>query len=486
MTFHDLVSVSTSNLWRMKLRTFLTVSGVVIAIAAFVSMLSFGAGNQELVTKEFEELGLFNTVQVTPKSKSEKADTTRTALLDQSALDRLSQIPGVNLAYPYEAVSVTAKLGDSTVTTKAQALAVAAISTKRFSQVLAGVPFDSDSSDQVMVRSDLLKSFGLTRADSLVGQSIIVSVRVCRADSGLVHVLSDDGESVLDRLKRIAFDSLKFGSYVKRTVRSEANAAMGRFARGFLTAKDEIVDTFTICGVLDGQDAHRLRGGSIIMPLKAAHRFTSGFSGEPTELLSALASGKLFGEDGESANKNYPSVTLDIEPHVMHKAIKDSVEALGFSAFSFAEQFDEIRRFFRYFDMALGLIGLIALTTASLGIVNTMVMSILERRREIGVLKSLGADDRDIRVLFLAESGMIGIMGATIGTVFGWVISRIASAIAKMFMAKEGIPQAELFALPVWLILIALALGLGVSLLAGLYPASRAARVDPIEALRND
>ena len=70
MTLRDLVVISTGNLWRMKLRAFLTISGIVIAIAAFVSMLSFGAGNQEYITNQFNDLGLFNTMQVYPKEKN--------------------------------------------------------------------------------------------------------------------------------------------------------------------------------------------------------------------------------------------------------------------------------------------------------------------------------------------------------------------------------------------------------------------------------
>ena len=83
MTFTDFVAVSTGNLWRMKLRTFLTVSGVVIAIAAFVSMLSFGAGNQRYITKQFEELGLLTTMQVYPKTNSDKPDSVKAAVLDK-------------------------------------------------------------------------------------------------------------------------------------------------------------------------------------------------------------------------------------------------------------------------------------------------------------------------------------------------------------------------------------------------------------------
>ena len=113
-------------------------------------------------------------------------------------------------------------------------------------------------------------------------------------------------------------------------------------------------------------------------------------------------------------------------------------------------------------------------------------MSINERRREIGVLKSLGADDIHIRGLFLVESGVIGFAGTVGGILLGWGITRVVSVVARFYMRKENLPEVELFALPAWLILIALALGVGVSMLAGYYPAARAARVDPVQALRND
>ena len=179
-------------------------------------------------------------------------------------------------------------------------------------------------------------------------------------------------------------------------------------------------------------------------------------------------------------------MTLDLDPKISYKVVKDSVEALGYRSFSFAEQFDEMRKFFVYFDLALGIIGLIALATASLGIINTMFMSILERKKEIGVLKSLGADDGEIRQLFLAESGMIGTIGAIGGILLGWVVSSISSLVAMKVMSSQGLPPTELFATPPWLILVALAIGISISLLAGIYPASRAARIDPVNALRDE
>jgi putative ABC transport system permease protein len=204
------------------------------------------------------------------------------------------------------------------------------------------------------------------------------------------------------------------------------------------------------------------------------------------EIFAKMSSGTLFSNPGDASGKTYSQVTINFDPRIPYKGIRDSVEALGFRTFSFAAEFEEIQKIFLYFNLALSLVGLIALVTASLGIVNTMVMSITERKREIGVLKSLGADERDIRALFLVESGVIGFLGTVAGITFGWIIARIASAVAQAFMRNQGIPQMELFALPLLLIIIALGVGVGVSVLAGFYPAARAARVDAVEALRND
>jgi putative ABC transport system permease protein len=488
MTFRDLAAISSGNLWRLKLRTFLTVAGIVIAIAAFVAMVSFGAGTKQNIDKQFNDLGLLTTIQVYPQRRPNEPETSKTPKLDVAALDRFAKIPGVLLVYPYDAFTVKLKLRDTLIDSRAQSLSRVAMQTKLFSKMRAGTIFESDSSRSAIISSLLLKKLGTNSADSLIGKKIVVSVYVSTIDSALKHVVVDKGVTVFDRLKKIKVDSvLQSSSYRGRVLRTEANEAVQRFINGFMNARKTVSDTLTICGVIEAEHMGPVRMGDVIIPFKTSARFSSsGFSGNPTDLLAAMTTGNIFSPGDDNTGKTFSQVTINFDPHVLYKPIKDSIEAQGYRAVSFAAEFEQIQQAFIYLNMALGAVGLLALFTASLGIVNTMVMSILERRREIGIFKSLGADDREIRGLFLFESGMIGFIGASVGIVFGWIITRIAMLIARYYMTKEGIPEVELFSLPLWLILTALAFGIGVAVIAGLYPAARAARIDPVEALRNE
>jgi putative ABC transport system permease protein len=486
MTFRDLVSTASGNLRRMKLRSFLTISGIVIAIAAFVSMLSFGAGMQLNISEQFDKLGLLSIIQVY-SGEAEKTDSTSSVQLDDAALEYLDNIPGVELVYPFESLKLTVSLDDSIKTISAQALPFRAVQTKLFSTLIAGTLFSSDSSREALISEDMLGALGFESAESIVGKPIIASVEMARIDSGVVAMIRPISDIIQKRSAEISPDSLRNIEYARRIFRKELSGALKRFADGFMNNRETMVDTLAVCGVLESHRIGHLSLADMILPVATARRFSSGgFSGDPAEILVAVHSGKLFEEDPESLPGSYSRVTVMMEADALYEPIRDSINAAGFRTFSFAEEFDDIRRFFRYFNLALGLVGLIALITASLGIMNTMVMSITERRHEIGVWMSLGADMWDIRRLFLVESGLIGLIGALGGVIFGWIISRIGSLVARNLMEGEGVPPMEMFHIPPWLVLSALTFGVLVSLLAGYYPANRAARIDPVASLRNE
>jgi putative ABC transport system permease protein len=159
---------------------------------------------------------------------------------------------------------------------------------------------------------------------------------------------------------------------------------------------------------------------------------------------------------------------------------------MGFGTFALVDKFEEIKTSFVYMDMFLLAIGMIAIVVASLGIVNTMIMSIMERYSEIGIMKAVGAMDNDIKKIFVFESSIIGFLGGVFGLGMGWVVSGIINIVVNSLLARQGIPSVNYFSFPWWICLGAFLFAILVSVISGVYPALHAARVDPVVALRHD
>jgi ABC-type antimicrobial peptide transport system permease subunit len=157
----------------------------------------------------------------------------------------------------------------------------------------------------------------------------------------------------------------------------------------------------------------------------------------------------------------------------------------GFRVQSLELILDAANRVFALINVMLSSIGGLALFVASLGIVNTMIMAIYERTREIGTLKAIGASRGDIRNMFMIEAGLIGALGGVVGIIGGWLLGILLNQVIAWYIQQEKLPiQATFFVTPWWLALAALGFAALVGVVAGLYPAARAARLDPLVALR--
>ncbi|MGD0307365.1 MAG: FtsX-like permease family protein, partial [Candidatus Acidiferrales bacterium] len=213
--------------------------------------------------------------------------------------------------------------------------------------------------------------------------------------------------------------------------------------------------------------------GRLLIPLAIAQTLKIA---QPTDMREMLR--------GSSGKVSYDSLTVRVKNPAAVQSVEDSIKKMGFGTFSILDATKNLRLVFIVFDSLLGIFGSLALTVASLGIINTLVMAILERRREIGILKALGAADRDVRRLFFAEAGAMGLFGGIAGVILGWAIGRALNFATNVYLKRQGLPPIDLSSVPLWLVGSAIGFSFFVSLIAGMYPASRAAKLDPVEALR--
>ena len=230
-----------------------------------------------------------------------------------------------------------------------------------------------------------------------------------------------------------------------------------------------------VVGVAD-LDPESMRGPTrarVFLPLKLAE---SLHVMQPTDLreMSRAASDQPV----------YSSVSVRVKNPSQVQMVEDAIKKMGFNTFSILDASKSIQQFFKVLDVFLGIFGSLALAVAFIGIVNTLVMAILERRREIGIMKAIGASDRDVKKLFFAEAGAMGILGGIFGVALGWAIGQVINLGTNIYLKSQSFPAEHFWSVPWWLVGFALAFSFLVSLAAGLYPAGRAARLDPVQALR--
>ena len=164
------------------------------------------------------------------------------------------------------------------------------------------------------------------------------------------------------------------------------------------------------------------------------------------------------------------------------QSVKDQIKEAGLVAKGISEQLEDISKSFLVVKLALSLFGVIAVFVATLGIANTLLMAISERTREIGVMKALGGTASTIRRMFAAEAAAIGLVGGVLGVGAAVALGSVLNVVARAQL--DSVDELTAFAFPWWLIVGAVAFSALIGVLAGIYPANRAARLDPIEALR--
>ena len=256
---------------------------------------------------------------------------------------------------------------------------------------------------------------------------------------------------------------------------SDSSPATAEPSGGFSVVPKEL--RLKIVGIVETEPAAGYGGygnAKLLMPLQTASTLRAAQVNDLWDIV----------RDNTTNKTTYSSLSVRAKSPSQVEALEASIKNLGFSAFSLLDASKSLRTLFSVFDLLLGIFGSLALAVATLGIVNTLVMAILERRREIGVLKALGAADSDVQQMFFVEAGVMGFLGGLLGVGFGWLLGRAITFGTNVYLKRQNLNPIELSSVPWWLVIAALGFAVLVSLAAGLYPASRAAKLNPVDALR--
>ncbi len=209
-------------------------------------------------------------------------------------------------------------------------------------------------------------------------------------------------------------------------------------------------------------------------------------------LLPTRAATEFFLRIPQADEEGFDSAVVIVDDEEAVKEVARQIKDMGFEMFSLVAVIETIRMNVLLVSGATALVAVVALVVAAIGITNTMIMAVLERTHEIGIMKALGARDGHIRLIFVVEGLLMGLVGSGIGTTLGWLASFPGDAIARRIMESQpqqpmkDVLKDSLLVFPVWLVVGVPALVCLITTLAAWYPASRAARVDPVTSLRHE
>ena len=481
MSFIDILHLALRNLRQAKLRAFLTTMGVIVGVAVIVTMVSFGLGLQGNMLARFKALDFFNEIQVFGQGLStlagldrparrdegergnarQRADKSPTRILDDAGVKEIAAIPGVAYVEPSVGFPSYVRSNGKLLTQYVGGANIPNAAT-RFQHFAAGQMISAPNAGEAVVSERFVREFGYAKPADAVGKTL--------------ELLAPRDEKQDAEEEKPNF----FGIPLDDPGLDESSSAVE-------------TRSFRIAGVLseikEGAGQGGLRGlmpsAGIYVPLQLAHSWSTQHRGPMSQVALALA--RQGGNLAAGQTEGYEVAVVRVADPAQLTAVRAKITELGFGSFSIVDEIDQIRTVFLIIDSVLGLLGGISLLVASFGIANTMIMSILERTREIGIMKAIGAENREIKLIFFVEAAVIGVVGGTAGVLVAWGIDAIANRLAYRFILKpQGASFIDFFDLPPYLWLGAILFALVVSILAALYPASRAARIDPVRALRHD
>ncbi len=453
MKIFDIIKMAFRNLWRRKGRTFLTVSGVVIGSCAVITMISLGLGMNLAMDNMLASWGDLTAITIYNYNWGNSEDT---AKLDDAAVESIKMIENVSYVIP------KLRLDGQMVT-------VAAGRNDRYRMDWAdiyGVDFSLLDEMGYLPETGELPTEDQYSNTVIFGNEVAYNFRDTRKRGEQQYTWKqylEDGTFTLPFFDPQGADIL-FGINDSKNTDDDGYPRYG--GRGYEYELE--------CVTVLQQDPNWETVYSILIDIDTAK-----------EMINDYNKRNKIKDAAEPEYNNVKVVCDDIDSV---EKVEEQIEAMGFNCSSMADTRNEMKKTLGIVQLVLGCLAAISLFVAALSITNTMVMSIYERTREIGIMKVLGCYVGNIRASFLVEAGMIGLLGGLIGTALSYALSfgmnYFGKGLLSSFLGFGG-GDTAVSIIPLWLVLLALGFSTLIGLISGFSPANRAVKISALEAIKS-
>ena len=465
MKASDIAILALYNLRRNTMRTILTSLGVAVGIGSLAAMISFAQGITGNISRSMENNDIFTGITATSRSFDLDDPGTRSnnifsqdnkpeVPLNDSVIDGIRSWQEVAIAFPVVSKPATIQIAGRSVKASLKAVPMEMGEYPPFANITRGRFFNKADEPKVIVSRQMLQQMHIILDDDNDNIGLGGDLLTLPLDSVLGAELT-----IITKV----FDAQKLDF---------ANPRKGELPLSNEYTKLQIV------GIIDNGafSSGVFSGSDVCLPSKAI------------DYVPCIDLRSIYDiMDGKTDSKaKYSSVHIRVNEHKNLKTVKYKLEKMGLQVFSVGDKLDDIEHIFLMLDSIFAAVGVIALLVSVLGIVNTLIMAIYERRKEIGIMKSLGGTQWQIKLIFYVEAALIGLIGGICGVAGGKLASQAASSFANTQIGKIIGCDLEFFDFSWTLAFTAIIFSVIISVAASIYPANRAASIDPLDALRRE
>lgn len=452
MRFIDLLRMSVSNLFKRKVRTILTVLGVVIGVASIVVMVSLGLGLNKATMEQISDYASLTAITVNEPWNQEGSSEQDKKRLNDEFIEEIMQMPHVVGVDPYLNVDIMARYGTYEGYVRLQGTTLSALEDMNIEVGQGTLPQEDAGELQLFFGNMVLADFYSTTGS---GGGYWETNEL--PDIDLMN------DSIFYILDRDAYYNSK-------------NGGTDENGKPYKKPKKHLITT---AGVAAGgmDEYHNYSWNTYcdineLIPVLKKEFKGRAIPGQPT-----TSKGKPYKE------LFYSQLIVNVDDMENVAEVTQLITDLGYEAYNDAEWIESQQQQLGMIQAVLGGIGAVSLFVAAIGITNTMMMSIYERTKEIGVMKVLGCDMRNIGTLFLLEAGFIGFLGGIVGLILSFSLSGVINYLVSQ---SQDMGMESISYIPLWLVLLSMAFAVLVGMVAGFFPARRAMKLSPLAAIRNE